>query len=197
MVDYWDPEEPVRNLPKNIGKSYKNEARRLYDDLLRRKLTIGTVPCDGNGKGYGTGQKLRVVEQPNPAWYSEFYRTFKKRNKKKGYTKGSPHKKRGNGVHTFCERKRVEQALFRIMSGKDGQLGAQRRKSGPSNLYQTLVREIIHDNLVNGIYDPEDENGVEPDNKVRRFFGLEDVEPEEFWAEQGFEVSKANDEVPF
>lgn len=66
MADYWSPEEPVRNLPKEIRRSYEDEARRLYDDLVRRKLTIGTVVVDGNGRGYGKGQKLRVVEQSNP-----------------------------------------------------------------------------------------------------------------------------------
>ncbi|MGV8142312.1 MAG: hypothetical protein ACP5NS_01605 [Candidatus Pacearchaeota archaeon] len=196
MGDYWSPAEPVRNLPKEIRKSYKSEARRLYDDLVRRKLTIGTVVCYGNGKGYGLGQKLRVVEQSNPSWYSDFYKTFKRRSKKRGYTKGNPRKKRGNGVHTFCERKRVEQALFRIISGEDGRLGAPRRKSGPSNLYQTLVREIIHQNLIEGFFEEEYQIGVEPDNKVRRFFGLEEIASEEFWTEQGFEAC-SEDEAPF
>ena len=171
-------------MPKDVRKYYRNEARRLYDDLIRRKLTIGTVPSNENG--YGRGQKIRVVEQTNPSWYSEFYKSFKKRSKKKGYTKGNPRRKRGNGVHTFCERKRVENALFRIISGEDSRLSAPRNKSGPSNLYQTLIRELIYYNLVNGCYDSEDDEGLEPDNRVREFFGLRPVDSEEFWTDQGF-----------
>ena len=58
------------------------------------------------------------------------------------------------------------------------------------------MREMIHINLICGFYKQEEESGAEPNNTVRRYFGLEDLASEEFWAEQGFAVVAKEDEVP-
>lgn len=86
--------------------------------------------------------------------------------------------------------------MVRIISGKDGRLGAPRRKSGPSNLYQTRVRRIIHQNLIEGFFEEEYQICIEPDKKVRKFFGLEGIASQESWEGQGFEVCH-EDEAPF
>ena len=36
----WTTNESVKILSEEVRKLYINEARRLYDDLIRRKLTI-------------------------------------------------------------------------------------------------------------------------------------------------------------
>ncbi len=194
MAYSWDPKYPTTDLPEPIRTFYKDEAKRLYDDLISRKLTIRTCPLQCGG--YGKGHKIKVVEQHNPLWYSEFYKSFKLRKKKKGYTKGDTRKKRGNGIHTICDRKRVETALLNIIEGSERRLGAPRRKSGQSNLYQTLMRKVIHENLIAGYCEQEIQQGIQPNNEVRRFFGLEEVKLDEFWIEQGFAILES-DEVPF
>lgn len=180
MGDAWTPDQSVASLPKEIRIHYKREATRLLNDLHERKLRIGTQPAPK--RHYGPNHKIRAVTATNPLWYQDLYRSMNKRKKHKGYTKGFTRRRSGKGLHTICERSRVESALSQIARGLDYPLGASRRHSGPNHAYQAQLRNLIHTHLLNGFYEDEDHAGA-PNNDVRTYFGMEPLDLEEYWSE--------------
>ncbi len=129
-------EQSVDALPENIQKHFRDHAFIMLAELESNQLSVILI----EGDDPSSGSRIRVAESHNPKWYSILaeeianrysYIRKRKRNSYKNKTGGSI-------------RKRVKNALTRISEGKD------KAYNGHQYLYDTKLRELILERLVDG-----------------------------------------------
>ena len=142
----WNPYLPLSRLgmPENITKKFRDHAKFLYEDLSHNKqvVTLREAPYPYTGLN-----KIRVVENSPPIWYSLLYENIGR------------------------NRKAVLTGLLRIINSEDREYKPKRYKR---RRYRThaLLRELIFEHLVDGYHDARGNLITEPDNDVKEFFGV-------------------------
>ena len=138
----WEADKPISELPDSVRDEFAAEAKYLLDELGRRRLEVILIPAP---EPRHIGHKIRSVENTNPPWYRELFRT-----------------------HPSVERKNVVKALERISQLKDGTCYQHCYHAWYT--YDMTLREIIQKRLVDGYEDGEIIDYVPANKKVRRYF---------------------------
>src|SRR3989344_91154 len=74
----WNPYLPLSTLPKEIRKHFIKHANFLYEELRDNKLEV-VLACAP--WPYEDRNKIRMVENRPPRWFSEMYYSLKKSRK--------------------------------------------------------------------------------------------------------------------
>ena len=137
--DNWNPYLPISALPKEIRKYFTEHAKILYEELNYNKLEVVLVPAP---EPYTERNKIRVVSNRPPAWYSEIYYQLTK------------------------SRRLTLKALERIVNEMD----KETKNRDYSGKYKTdaRIRDLIFEHLTKGFED--DYYSAKAIKKVIRYF---------------------------
>ena len=149
----WKPEDSIADLPPSIRECFQDEALNLLRELQWNRLEVKLHPAPIKNHH---SHKIRVAENHNPPWYSKLYETHQT----------DTHRSNVKRVH-------VRSALAAIAEAHDLTYSSRGGSKAPGRNYRDL-REIIYKRLIHGYNDP-DGFPYDPNNKVRRYFGLEPV----------------------
>jgi hypothetical protein len=72
----WNPDVPISTLPEKIKGIFRKEAEYLYNDLMKNRLDIDTMPAP---QPQFSGHKIRIVLSRNPEWYGDLFPSFGRR----------------------------------------------------------------------------------------------------------------------
>ena len=114
----WNPNRPINELPNNIRKFYVEHADFLYNDLRLNRLDVILIHAP---EPMHCNHKIRFVQNENPLWYSELYRS-------------NPHFRRDRSLRSLNRIREQKDRPFRVLPFK----------------YDLICRALIHNRLIEG-----------------------------------------------
>ena len=156
----WNPDAPVSTLPGKIREIFRKEAEYLYNDLMKNRLDIDTMPAP---QPQFSGHKIRVVLSRNPEWYHDLYHCMSR------------------------YRPYAENSLKRIANLTDKAPKEYESKCGKTNYVKYKHNSNIRNFIFYRLADGHAENGALclPNKEIRKYFGLKKINEKKWLMDRG------------
>ena len=152
----WNSNLPLSRLPGEISELFRKEAEVLYSELKENKLEVTLAAAPELWKDRN---KIRVVVNHPPQWFSELYLTLNR------------------------SREDTLRALGNIKTLKDKEFKEKKSKKHQYYRLHFVLRDFIFERLTEGYEIKDEVYGkffISPDNRVRKYFGMKPFKEEDY-----------------